>query len=179
MTLRFLLPIVALALTACSQTTGPIAGSSTSVNPGEPHPGITRFTESLDVSRAPSEAPLSVVAELDDPRAPSPVVRFKVTNLQRQPVSIDVNTLPWMDDGTVEMTGIRASGQIMPVVPYLGGLVAQEPPRTLAPGESISGERALEAFAVVEPRPRRADALLLWSYRRDGYLYTGLMALPK
>src|SRR5215510_15398414 len=147
--------------------------------PEQPRIGITQLTEKLGASKPQSEAPLSVAAELINPLSAEPSVRFKLTNITQQPISIDEFSLPWRLDVSVQMTGILPSGRILPIGPAIDtGIEDDSPPRVLAPGESISEDRTLAAYFALAYRPRDSEVLLLWTYRQKEYVYSGLLVLP-
>jgi len=65
--------------------------------------------------------------------------------------------------------------------PPVGSVVSADPPPeiTVGPGETIVRELPLNDFYPLAENPRGTDVLLLWSYRREHSLSTGIALLPR
>lgn len=121
-----------------------------------------------------------MVADLIEPYSLEPIVRFRVTNVSGEAVTIKADSLPWNDDLAVSMTGIALSGKPLPIVGQAGSrLISEEPPMPLAAGASLIGKVPLKYLYGVDRQPRNQDVLLLWSYRHGEFRYTGILHLPR
>jgi hypothetical protein len=62
-----------------------------------------------------------------------------------------------------------------------GSLLSADPPPeiTVMPGEMVLRELSLDAVYGLAENPRDTDVLLLWSYRRDPSVSTGIVLLPQ
>ena len=89
--------------------------------------------------------------------------------------------LPCANWSTLQVRGLTTDGRFLPMSPGMGSVLSADPPPeiTIAPGETVIRELRLNVVYPIAENPPDTDVLLLWSYRRDHTLATGLALLPR
>jgi hypothetical protein len=108
-------------------------------------------------------------------------LRCVLTNVSAKPVRLRELALPCANWSTLHVRGLTTAGQFLPMRPPVGSVLSADPPPeiTVMPGETVLRELSLDAVYPLAENSRDIDVLLLWSYRRDPSLSTGIALLPR
>jgi hypothetical protein len=90
---------------------------------------------------------------------------LKNTSLAQVPVVFDESTLPWKTQGTLGITAITASGNVVsqpPPPPVIARIGPPSKQVELKVGDSLEGDIDLASLAIAQ-LPKDEDIVLLWS----------------
>ena len=108
-------------------------------------------------------------------------LRCTLTNVSPQPVRLQQYRVPCANWSTLHVRGLTTDGRFLPERPGVGSVITGSPPEeiTLAPGEIVVHELALNDVYGLAENPRNTDVLLLWSYGYNSRISTGIALLPR
>jgi hypothetical protein len=108
-------------------------------------------------------------------------LRCILTNVSAKPVRLQERALPCTNWSTLQVRGLTTAGQFLLMRPPVGSVVSADPSPeiTVVPGETVVRELRLNDVYPLAENPRGTDVLLLWSYRREHSLSTGIALLPR
>jgi hypothetical protein len=171
---RSLLPILVggVLLVGCRQHSESI--------PNEVRPSLSAVAMHLSKASSDQTNPLHLSVEavpIDNPVT----LRCVLTNVSPNPLRIQERSLPCAGGWSLQVRGLTTEGQFLPIRPPVGSIISAEHPPdiTVAPGETVLRELSLDHVYGLAESPRDVDVLLLWSYRRDRYVSTGIALLPR
>ena len=108
-------------------------------------------------------------------------LRCVLTNVSPQPVRLQEIALPCANWSTLRVRGLTTDGRFLLMRPGVGSVLSGDPPPeiTVAPGATVVRELQLNDVYPLTENPRDTDVLLLWSYRHDHAVSTGIALLPR
>jgi hypothetical protein len=108
-------------------------------------------------------------------------LRCVLTNVSPQPVRLQERALPCANWSTLQVRGLTTEGLFLPMRVPIGDVISGDPPPeiTVVPGETVVRELRLNDVYPLAENPRDSNVLLLWSYRRERYITTGIALLPR
>jgi len=108
-------------------------------------------------------------------------LRCILTNVSAQPLRVQEHRVPCANWSTLQVRGLTADGRFLPERPGVGSVITGSPPEEIkiAPGETVVREVGLSDVYGLAENPRDTDVLLLWSYRHDSHISTGIALLPQ
>jgi hypothetical protein len=108
-------------------------------------------------------------------------LRCILTNVSPELLRVKEDSLPCAGWWSLRVRGLTTEGRFLPMRPSVGSIVsAEHPPEiAMAPGETVLRELSLDTVYPLGDSPRNVDVLLLWSYRHERYVSTGIALLPR
>lgn len=110
-----------------------------------------------------------------------PRLRCRLVNISAAAVDVRQSHMPCTGFGVLSVVGISTDGHPMLLSPGLFSHLTNDPEEviTIQPRAAIIEEAPLQNFYPINENSRSRDVLLLWSFRNDKYLSTGIAVLPK
>jgi hypothetical protein len=171
---RMLLPLLAgvVLLVGCRRNSESI--------PDGVRPSLSAVAEHLSKASPDETEPLHLSVEavpFDNPVT----LRCVLTNVSPNPLRIQERSLPCAGWWSLEVRGLTTEGKFLPLRPPLGSIISPviPPEITVAPGETVLRDLSLDHVYGLAENPRDVDVLLLWSYKRDRHVSTGVALLPR